>query len=299
MDWVPTALMLMAIVLLVVQGLVLLSKGRYKTVNSHHPHSHKQNFLAGALNVALALFAFAAFSLFASGALILSPEYGILLAQGRLAWLWTIATVTGIPVGIAAVLHVVRKASSLRSSQTWLIAGGLGTAAVTLLRVRVLNPDDHSAFQIRCSDLWSYFFLAWIVALLALWVLIVIHQKRSQLLWYQRSVGVAFALALCGLTATFHASVGFHFEDPWTLRLWRVTVWLVLPFVMSAVTWICFSKRQPQLGRGILASVSAVAGAAGVFSAYEWTAYVDGLQSWTTVSGAVTTCVAIWGAWAL
>ena len=173
MNWVPTVLMLMAISLLVIQGIVLLSRVR----RNFYPHDPKppipHTFLVGLLNVFLALFAFTAFFLFASGALILSPEYGVLFAQGRLAWLWAWAIILGMTVGFAWLLHGTRVMFGLRSSRVALIGGGCVVTLITIWRATLLNEERPSEFRIHCMDLWSYFFLAWVVALLTLWILIV------------------------------------------------------------------------------------------------------------------------------
>lgn len=299
MDWVPTALMLMAITLLTVQGVVLLSQDKHKLTAAYPHRSYLHLLFAGGVNLVLALFALFAYFLFASGALILSPEFGVLLAQGRLAWLWAIAIVLGITVGVAGLLHVVRTANSIPSSEIGLLAGGCVAACVALLRAQVLDRDQPAAFRIRCLDLWSYFFLAWIVTMLTLWVLIVVHQNRAGISWRRRLLGVVFMLTLCGLAATYHRTVGLVFADTWTLRLWRATVWLGVPIFMGTLTWSSFGIRQSKLRTSVSVLASALAAAAGVFSAYRWMQYVDGWQSWTTIRIALVECFTIWALWVI
>ncbi len=297
MNWVPTVLMLMTIVLLTVQGIVLLSRGR----RSFYPHDSNtptpHTFLVGLLNVFLALFALTAFFLFASGALILSPEYGVLFAQGSLAWLWAMAIIAGVTVGFAWLLHRIRVMFRLRSSRFALIVGGCVVTLITIWRATLLNVEEPAEFRIRCMDLWSYFFLAWVVALLTLWILIVVY--KSSMPWRRRLLGVVFALSLCGLVATFHATVGLAFADSWTLPLWRVTVWIGVPWVMGVLTWSSLTKRRPNWPKGLPHVLCAVAVAAGVYSAFEWTKYADGLESWTKISSVLYGCIALWGIWGI
>ena len=299
MDWVPTALMLMAITLLTVQGVVLLSQDRRKLATAYPNKPHLHILFAGGVNIILALFALSAYFLFASGALILSPEFGVLLAQGRLAWLWAMAVVFGITVGIAGLLHVIRSANFIPSSKAGLLAGGCIASFVAVLRAQVLNPDEPAAFRIRCLDLWNFFFLAWIVSALTLWVLIVIHQNRAAISWRRRLLGVVFMLTLCGLAATYHATVGLVSADPWNLYLWRVTVWLGVPIFMCTLTWCSCRLRQSKHRASVSFLASALAATAGIFSAHRWTQYVDGWRSWTAIRAALVVCFIIWVVWAL
>ncbi len=298
MNWVPTALVLMTITLLIVQGIVLLARSRRSASPEGSQPPPPQTFLVGVVNMFLAVFAVMAFFLFASGALLLSPEYGALFAQGRLAWLWAIAIIAGVTVGLAWLLHGIRVMLPLPSSPVALIGGGCAVTLTTVWRAKVLNLEELSEFRIRCVDLWSYFFLAWVVALLTLWILIVVYKNAMP--WRRRLLGVVFALSLCGLMATLHASVGLTFVDSsWTLRLWLATTWIGVPFVMSVVTWSSIRKRRPNWPKAAVPVLTAVVLVAGLFTTFEWTQYVDGGQSWTQIKEAMCLCMVIWGIWTI
>src|SRR5271166_3870127 len=98
MAWLPTAVMLIVLALVMVQGALLLFS-RKSTAGQRW---------SGSLNLLLAVSGFVAYLLFASGSLIISPEYSVILAEGTSAWIWCLAIIVLIPFALWMVLCSTR-----------------------------------------------------------------------------------------------------------------------------------------------------------------------------------------------
>lgn len=331
MNMLPTVLMLMAIGLLTVQGIALFGQSRAKASSDpqtpsrqktssspdQNPSSSRMHFLvAGLVNFILALLAFLAWLLFRSGSLILSPEYGILLAQGTSAWLWTWVTMIVVSVGTGMVLHAIRHTRGLADRRGWLIAGGIVIAVITALQKRTLNPTEPAAFQIRCIDMWSYFFLAWVVVALTLWFLTAIQPQEEPpkaVSLFHACTGSAISLTACGLVATYHASFGFAYADASTLVLWSATALAGVPTVMCLLTWHVSRLLGPFAGpqtksdnanrhiirKSLRIALSVIITFVGVVTALLWMPYFETEWPIESLQSIHATCLGIWCAWAV
>src|SRR5438045_786685 len=95
MTWISTGLALTAIFLVSLQGVSFFSHAERKI-----------SLLAGILNLSLAGGGLIAFFLFRAGALIASPEYGVILVQGTAALLWSCILLVGISVAGAMIWQI-------------------------------------------------------------------------------------------------------------------------------------------------------------------------------------------------
>jgi tetratricopeptide (TPR) repeat protein len=301
MDWIPTVLMVMVIVLFAVQGVILVAKPAEKQGAAGQKVSYgaEQFLLPGMLNCFLALAAFIAYFFFRNGSLILSPEFAVLIAQGIAPWLLIWVTVVVVSVEVGMVLRAIRCARGLPGHGTPLAAAGLVVGILTASRIKFLAPLDPlepEAFRISCIDLWSYFFLAWIVAILTLWFLTAVERQSHELARLRRFGGLALTLSLFGLMATHHAAAGFVFADSWTLPLWKATATVGVPAAMGIITWSFLGKGHHRLvSRVVRVILSTAAALAGLGTAGLWVMYEP-------ASGKLTrgqaSSIVIWGVWA-
>ena len=282
----------MAIVLVTVQGFLLYLHGKDKTETRY----------AGVLNLLLAILAFTAFFLFSTGALILSPEYGVLLAQGTSAWVWSWAVILGISIGMGLVLHAVRQAHNQahkrKNRVTWLVTAGAIIGIVTAARIQELNPLSSPPFRVRCSDLWTYPFIAWLVVCITEWIFATLQVDAKP----KRTCGTVLLLTSFALLVVYRAQLQFVYADPYALKLWKMTAWLGVPVVMSLLTWIVLNRfwSREKFGLTIAKSVaSLLAGAVGLWTAYLWilmpTRWILTIWKWNATPR--TIALVVWAAW--
>jgi tetratricopeptide (TPR) repeat protein len=284
----------MAIFLLTVQSILLFARRKQATGAGTGQENQKHIQYASVLNFLLALAALFAFILFSSGALILSPEYGILIAQGTFAWIWTRATIIGVSVGMGLLLHATRRAQGCQANRLfWLVLCGLFVGVLTAFRLRLLNSQASSdIFRIRFIDMWNYVFLAWIVVVLSDWFLTKLKVTGR----LQRISSAALLLTCCGLLVTQHARAQFIYSDPWTLPLWTITALLGAPMVMFLLTWISFSKRLRS--RTLAIACSVLPTIAGFWAVLLWTGLTP--AAWTPRVGVpVVWSSVVWTVWAV
>lgn len=302
-----TVLSVAVIILLAVQAVLLFRQGSQKQVGSDQKRSffEKHLLVLGTLNFLLAIAAFAAYFLFVSGSLILSPEYRILITQGRTSWFLTVSTIIGCAVGVGMVLHTVRCLRKLPSRLGWLIVGGIIVGVIAAYRNSILNPAESSgmtldplesgALRIRCVDLWSYFLLAWLVTLLTEAFLVTIQREDVGVPWRRRLTVIGIALISCALLVSQHTKSGFVHADSLTPVLWRDTLFLVVPGVMGMLTWSALrSNRHPIITRILQIALTIIAVLAGLLTATLWTVYEPFLAR-----RAEGICITLWSTWAL
>lgn len=301
MRWIPTVSMLIVIVLLTIQGIILFRQGAEKRIkcDSYRIVCHKKyTRFAGILNFILALFALAAYFLFANGTLILSPEYSILLAQGTASWLWTLATLMTVSIAFGVVLHAMRCAKNLPDHRGELIIAGFVIGSVSALRTRTLppvSPLESGSLLIRYFDLWSFFFLAWIITILTLSFLTALQPRKKEVPRFRRFAAPTIVLACFGLLATHRSASGFVYADPWTLPLWTATTLVGVPAVMAAITWRVFRKQVSSAASKIAPiSFSVVAALVGLLVTGLW---MVGPQ--TSAVPTLAICTGVWATWAI
>jgi tetratricopeptide (TPR) repeat protein len=289
MEWMSTAVMLMAISLVTLQGILLYARsGKDKTATRY----------AGILNLLLAISAFSAFFLFSTGALILSPEYGVLLAQGTTAQIWSLASILGISIGMGLALHAARDSRKRKNRLRWLVAAGLIVGIVTASRMQALNTLSPSPFQIRCIDLWTYPFIVWIVLCLSEWIFTSLRVEHR----LGRVCGALSLLTGFALTVTYRAQLRFVYADSYTIVLWRKTAWLGVPGVMSILTWILlnqFVQKKKTRSKVARFSFALLAGVVGLWTAAlwgrAWTRWIPVFWKWKPTPRDFA--LLVWGAW--
>ena len=272
MEWIPTALMITAIACVTVHALLILfGKGRSRGER-----------VAGILNLLLALSAFRAYFLFASGSLIVSPEYSVILAEGTAAWIWCLATILLVPFAVWMAVHRVRENQQRVSHAHITLPIGALAGIWTVVRALQLNPGPHTPYTIYCVDLWSGPILVWVILCIVDWffTMLKIHDRMI------RTCGVTLVLSDFALWANHKVQDGFLFADPYTLKFWWFTAWVCIPGTLILLTWIVLRKRG-WFRRLVQILASVVAGVLGLVTALL-----------ATYSGFSLTFPAIvWGGW--
>jgi tetratricopeptide (TPR) repeat protein len=123
----------------------------------------------GYLTLFVAVFVFVLSITLRRGTLVNSPEFGILMAEGRLAQ-FGLSLLEGCSVLAAGVAwHVARLASGKTSRLRWIfLFGGIVaiSTAVRIILLPALNQEDSEPFQVRYFDLWWPPALAWLAVCL-------------------------------------------------------------------------------------------------------------------------------------
>lgn len=229
MEWIPTALMIAAIACVTMHALLILfGAGRSRGER-----------VAGVLNLLLALSAFRAYFLFASGSLIVSPEYSVILAEGTAAWIWCLATILLVPFAVWMAVHRVRENQQRVSHAHITLPLGAIAGIWTVVRAIQINPGRHTPYTIYCVDLWSGPILLWVILCIVDWffTMLKIHDRMI------RTCGVTLVLCDFALWANHKVQDGFLFADKYTLKFWWLTAWVCIPWTLILLTWIVLRKR--------------------------------------------------------
>jgi tetratricopeptide (TPR) repeat protein len=218
--------------------------------------------VAGILNLLLALSAFRAYFLFASGSLIISPEFSVILAEGTSAWFWCLATIFLIPFAVWMALHCVRASQQRVSHVSVTLPLGALCGIWTVIRASQLNPGRQSVSTIFCVDLWSGPLLAWVIICIVDWFFTVLKITGRA----NRTCGIAFALSYFALWANLKVQDGFVFADKYTLKFWWLTADICVPGTLVLLTWIALHNRG-SLRRMVQIVASVLAGLLGLVTA--------------------------------
>ena len=273
MDWIPTALMIAAIACVTLHGALLLF-GKGLTSGQR---------VAGVLNLLLATSAFSAYFLFASGSLIISPEYSVVLAEGTGAWIWCLTTILLIPFAVWMALHSVRVSQNRTSHVSVTLPLGALCGLWTVIRVSQLNRGTHSPYTIYCVDLWSCPLLVWVAICIVDWCFTMLKIRDHAV----RICGSTFVLSYFALWANQKVQGGFVFADKYTLKSWWVVAWICIPATLVLLTWIALRKSGAWLRRIAQILASAVAGLIGLATAV----------AATTGAATLWQVAVVWGVW--
>jgi tetratricopeptide (TPR) repeat protein len=272
MAWMSTALALTAIFLVSLQGISFLSR------------SPRTNYtkLGGTLGLFLAVGGLIAFFLFRAGALIASPEYGVLMVQGTAALVWACLLLVGIAVGGGIISQIVllsrhadRPAGEANEGKKWpshrvyILFLGLVVGVAAAFQFQSLNPSDPTPFCIRFYDMWWPPLMVWLMVCLSQWIATTIWVRAPlfRFLWALFCVtGIAFV-------PVSHSNGGFHYGNPSSELLWKAVVILGVPLFM-ALSPLVFMKSESGPYRGawrVRVAISGLSGGAGLASALYWT----------------------------
>jgi tetratricopeptide (TPR) repeat protein len=257
MEWVSTIVVLMAVALVMLQGYLLLVRSERK------PHAR----FGGIVNLLLAVSALTAFLLFSAGALILSPEYGVILVQGTGAWIWACIFIVGLSIGMGLALHAARCAKSLPDRLYRLLVAASIVCLAAVARMSALNSSDPAPFRIRCYDLWWPILMVWIVVCLSDWISINIGIRSRT----TRVCGAALFTTGLALLAVYRAqTLHFRYADRISLGAWRAVGLVSVPIVMALGTRIAITAQRTEAGRIKRIVIPALAGIVGLMSAAIW-----------------------------
>ena len=236
MDLVTALFALIPTILLFVQGVSCLRR------TSAPLYVRRFGFLCGilsGLSLVLCL-------LLASGSLVLSSEFSIVMVQGALARFSLAVLLVGSALAAGMGLQVCCLAADRRTRLAWLlgpglIVGFLAIGRIYLSALLLLNPDDAEPFRIYAYDLWWPPLLIYLSACL-------VESALSILRFHQGPVRLWVATALIAGLALLALSQP-QFGDPTSAVLWKSFLLLLLPASISLVTWLFFRSPCHKLTR--------------------------------------------------
>ena len=229
-------------------------------------------YYAGGLTILLAGSGLILYFLLVTGALILSPEFRVAMAQGIPARVGMALPIMGISVAAGLGWHVTRCAKGLPSRLGWILGLGLVVGAVTIYRVPVLNPDDAVPLQIGCYDVWWPLLVVWLSTCFTESIVTALGTRNR---WTRAWSAMLLPTGL-GLEAVRRSHLGFLYANPHTLPLWKAAVLTGIPATMALGTMffaealkiqICLKRRWLRVG------LPGVFGAFGLISSWFWVRY--------------------------
>lgn len=272
MNWIVTVLAVTVSSLFILQGTLFL----------RHESRHAYLRWIGFLNLLLVALGLVSYGLAASGTLVLAREFGVVLVQGRLAYLGLCILLVGIPLCAGLLLHLVRIDLGARASARGILLAGVvvGAVSVWALTVGVLNVHDPAPLRVRAYDVWWTPFVLWVCGCILQCVLLVVNKVRFRTvpntsgeplsaaplpkgegvpnktatqglrMWLQPGkwkpgsiVAHLFLPAGLGILAIHLSHMGIHFyRDPWTTIMWKVCLLLSLPALAGLGTWLMATR---------------------------------------------------------
>ena len=258
MDWIRTTPLFLATCLLALQGCIFIrwrNQARYMRCSGH-------------LAILLASLGVTTFFLVGSDSLILSPEYAVVMAQGRAALIGLAALILGFSVAAGLGWYVAGCAKSQPSHPFWILTFSAAVGFLSILRINVLNPNDAAALQVHSYDFWWPFLLVWFGICFSEAALATIRVDEL-------AVRVWGALSVClviFLEGVHRANLGLQYADPFSQTL-MYCLFPTLPGWLALGTWLFLKKIGPmrlRSSRWVSISLASAAGAAGVVSGLFW-----------------------------
>ncbi len=234
MGWITTAPLLLATCLFVLQGVSFLSRSPRTAVATS----------AGRLTLLLAACGLGTFLLLTGGWLVVSPEYSIIMVQGRVARFGMALLIFTLSVAAGLALHVVRSSLSPTrpSRQAWLLLFGALVGLISVLRMPAINLADPEPLHVFVYDLW------W--PALLLWVALCISEAATVLLDISdRLTRLWVALLLPFLLANFavhRAQAGRWYADARSLSIWYFILVLTAIGSLGLGTWLFVKSKNDQ-----------------------------------------------------
>jgi tetratricopeptide (TPR) repeat protein len=188
----------------------------------------------GGLNILLGTLTCVLYAMALSDMFVLSPEFGILIVQGRLGW-WLLALViAGTPVATGLVWYVARELRAPSGAPPLQLVAGLCLGVLAATQIQVLNPSDLAPMQVYFYDLWFPPLLIWIVVCTtdAGLALMGCNERRER--WCIATIAVAGV----AVWALYRPELANTELSP-AYRLWAKVSWyaVLLNAIVSAV-WI-------------------------------------------------------------
>lgn len=224
---------------------------------------------AGELTILLAGSGLLVYFLLTSGALILIPEFRVAMVQGIPAIIGLGFLVIAISVAAGLGWHLVRCAKSLPSRLVWILTVSMIISVATIFLMPVLNSDDPEQLRIWCHDFWWPPLLIWLSACFTESVVAVLEIRNR---WGRAWAGMLLPTAL-GLEVIRRSHLRFHFANPYTLVLWKVTLFLSLPATMVFGTLFFAERLEIQIctkRRWLRIIIAGIFGVVGVVSCWLW-----------------------------
>ncbi len=255
MDWVTALFALTPTILLLAQGTSCLRR----------PNAPLYVRRFGFLCSVLSGLSFILCLLLASGTLVLSAEFGLVMVQGSLARFGIAILLIGSALGAGMGLSVCGLEAGRRTHLLWLLGSGLGVSFLATARLLPLNTGDGESFRIYAYDLWWPPLLIYLSACLVESALSILRlHHRPIRLW----VATAFiaGLALLALSQP-------QFGDPTSAVLWQSYLLLLLPASISVVTWLFFRiprQRLTRMQRWLRRGLTVLPAVIGLLSGVYW-----------------------------
>jgi tetratricopeptide (TPR) repeat protein len=231
MSWIPPVASVASILILLVQGISCLTR----------PRAAIYVYRFGWLSISVAAFGIVLSLALWLGTLIISPELGLGLVQGPLAWHGMAFLLVSLPVCAGLGLHVSRLAARPKQSDKILWSIGLGGmfGGLAVYRLQCLNAADLEQFRVYAYDLWWPPMLMWVGVCLVEIVLMIFRSHRwPARLWLITAVFAGLA----------HMALAQpRLADPWSADLWRATLWILLPLNMALVSWLLCRRLSQRL----------------------------------------------------
>jgi tetratricopeptide (TPR) repeat protein len=255
MNWIGYAPVLAAALLLILQGCsyLLLEK------------SARHNRCAGVLTIVLAALGIVLFVSLATGAIVISPEFRVVMAEGTPAHIGLAILIVGLCVASGLGWHTVRCVKNRQSRGLRILTLGAICGLLAVTRIRVLSPEDGVLY----FDRWCPILVIWLAVCLSeslttYWGI----KNRWARVWGNMLLPVLLALYV-----VYRSSQPLHYADPWSLPFWEGCLLLGLPAVLALGTFLAIELVWVQtrsMRRGFVLLVSAGVGAAGLISAASW-----------------------------
>jgi tetratricopeptide (TPR) repeat protein len=266
MDWKNLSLACVVATLFVLQG-----------VNCWRANNISHSRMLAILTLLFAGLGLSSHFLMASGRLVFSPEYGVVIVEGTSAAVALFILLVGIPVA-AGVGTVASRAHCGLTGRWYLrIALGVTVGIVAASRVVVLDPGVELDAPIRAYDVWWPLSPLWLglCAVDALTSLVTIHS---------RTVKARIALLVTSgfaCLAVYRSSLGLQYPDPWTEGLWQAALRVALPaFVIAVVHGLLPSAVTEWISRRLYRVLIASAAAVSIAAVLAWIAAETGIASW-------------------
>ena len=254
--WVP---------ILTATALLLLQGSSYLILKDDRPYTR----CAGGVTILLAALGLLFSFLLATGALILGPEFGIVMVQGAGARFGFACLTTGTFVAAGLEWHMSRCARGLASHRWWILPLSVGVGVAALLRMQVLNQDDPLSIRIACYDFWWPISLIWLsVCLSESTMLRFSGAGRWTRLWAATLLPTAL-----GLWAVHRSHLQIPYASPDAPTLWRLCLIAALPanIALGALLGVDRLTRWSPASRRLLGiSVAGLLGAVAFLSAWLW-----------------------------
>jgi len=228
----------------------------------------------GALTLLMVAFGCILYLLLMSGALVLSPEFGLVLVRGSVARVAAQVLIACLAIGAAIGWHTARLAVGSKPRLALLVGLGVTLALLSVAPLFVLdalNPQDAPAHRVYRYDIWWPPLLIWLSWCAVETTLTALKMESRQIrIWLVTVFVTALAYyALREPQPIYLATVGF----PNSVWLWKMALAMLLPFNMGLGTWLTLRLRevQPNQGRWKRIGVTLIPAGLGLISvAYSW-----------------------------